>query len=203
MKQTKHKKKFNENEAEALWELLKNKDLFTAEHTRRVSEMTKKFADGTGWKTEDARNLASAALIHDVAKLDIPDELFEKMKIGKELTEDEIETVRQHAGNDLILREYGDVPQIVKDVLKYHHERFDGSGYPNGISGEEIPLGVRMLSIADFYDTIVVQRPWKTPKLQKPLNEKDAIKLLIEESVIRFDPDLVSKFISVVLKPSA
>jgi putative two-component system response regulator len=88
----------------------------------------------------------------------------------------------------------------VTDCLRYHHERFDGTGYPCGIGGQEIPLSVRMLSIADFYDTVVYQRAWKTPELQRPLGKKDALLLLIDESATRFDPEIVKLFIRIVLE---
>ena len=84
------------------------------------------------------------------------------------------------------------------DGVRHHHERFDGSGYPQGLTGERIPLMVRMLSIADFYDTVVVQRTYKTPGIQKPMDHRDGLKLLVEESHTRLDPELVKRFISVI-----
>jgi HD-GYP domain-containing protein (c-di-GMP phosphodiesterase class II) len=190
----------NAGEVEKLLKKLEKKDMFTADHARRVADMVEKFADGLGWKQSDVRNLKIAGLLHDIGKLDLPDEIFTKIRKGEKLTKEETGEIRSHTGKTEPVDGYGRVPQIVKDVLLYHHEHYDGSGYPHKIKEKEIPEGVRMLSIADYYDTVVVQRPWKTPELQKPMGKREGIKILIDESFKRFDPEFVTGFIKIVLE---
>jgi HAD superfamily hydrolase (TIGR01509 family) len=190
----------DEGEAEKLWEMLNQKDSFTASHSRRVSDMLEKFARGMDWPEEDANSLKISGLLHDLGKIELPDGIFSKLHNGEDLHEDELEMIKKHAGYTGYLENYRDLPGIVTDCLRYHHERFDGTGYPCGIGGQEIPLSVRMLSIADFYDTVVYQRAWKTPELQRPLGKKDALLLLIDESATRFDPEIVKLFIRIVLE---
>jgi HD-GYP domain-containing protein (c-di-GMP phosphodiesterase class II) len=190
-------------EAKNLLKKLEEKDSFTAEHTRRVADMAEKFAVGMGWKKSDVRALKIAGLLHDMGKLDLPDTIFEKIRKGEKLTREETAEIRTHAGRTDILDKYEKVPQLVRDVLLYHHERFDGRGYPYKLKGEDIPEGVRMLTIADFFDTVVVQRPWKTPELQKPLGKHEGIRTLIDESFARFDPNMVKEFIKIVLEENS
>lgn len=187
-------------EAGKLWQELKEKDSFTAEHTRRVADIVKRFALGLGWKEEHVRIIEAAALLHDIGKLNMSDGLFEKIETGERLDKSELQQVKTHIEETGRFRKYRNVPKLILQALKFHHERYDGEGYPLGLKSKEIPMGVRMISIADFYDTVVVQREWKTPELQKPLSEKDALKLLVEESVNRFDPELVKMFFKTVFK---
>jgi HD-GYP domain-containing protein (c-di-GMP phosphodiesterase class II) len=190
------------NEAENLWLKLKEKDPFTAEHTRRVSKMAEKFARELSWKEKDVDELKLAALIHDLGKIEISDDTYDKIRSGEKLTPDELKSVKDHAGHTRQIDHYEHIPSMVIEILNYHHERFDGSGYPYGIKGDNIPECVRILSIADYYDTVMVQRPWKIPEKQKPLNQNDVIKILIDETLRRFDPELVPKFINFVVAES-
>jgi putative two-component system response regulator len=187
-------------EAEKLLKKLEKKDSFTAEHARRVADMVEKFAKGLEWKLSDVRAIKMAGLLHDMGKLDLPDEIFDKIRQGEKLTKEDTARIRSHAGKTDVVENYEKVPQLVKDALMYHHEYYDGNGYPHKIKGTDIPEGVRMLTIADYYDTVVVQRPWKTPELQKPMGKHEGIKILIDESFKRFDPELVTGFIKIVLE---
>jgi len=192
-------KHLDKNEAKKLWKILKDKDEFTAEHCRRVQGSIHRFAILLGWKDEDINWLKMGALLHDLGKVDIPDELYEKIRDGEKLTPRDKETIREHAGHTLHIEEYDEIPSIVENILKYHHERYDGTGYPFGLEGDAIPLEVRMLSIADYYDSILNRRPERIPSGMRPMSKEDGIKILIEEAVIRFDPSLVERFIRLIL----
>lgn len=186
-------------EASRLWEILREKDMFTAEHCRRVQEMVSLFARSLGWNEEDIKWLKIGALLHDMGKVDVPDNIFDKIRKGESLTAEEKKIIKEHAGHTGSIEEYSDVSPIVENILKYHHERYNGSGYPNGLAGEEIPMEVRILSIADYYDSIISQRSHKIPETMKPLNKLDGIKILIDEASLRFAPDIVEKFIKYVI----
>lgn len=193
---------FNRAEGEKLWERIYEKDVFTGEHCRRVSEMAGEFARYMQWDENEIETLQIAGLIHDLGKLELADAVFDKLIKGEALSKEDTHAVREHTGHIRQLAGFENIPQLVVDVLKYHHEKFGGSGYPHGLLGDEIPKGVRLITLVDYYDTIVEQRPWKTPDLQKPLGVEDAVKLLIEESVTRLDPEMVPKFINMILKKS-
>lgn len=193
-------KELDQKEIDKLWQMLVEKDRFTAEHTRRVSRLVGEFARKIGWEPEKIEQLQLAGLLHDLGKVDLPDDVFEKIRTGKSLTAEDRQKVRQHTGHVGILKSYQNLPPTVENVLKYHHEKYDGSGYPFKLKGEEIPVEVRMLTIADYYDTIVVQRPHKTPDLQEPLGKEEAIKILIDQTHTRLDPDLTAKFIKLVVR---
>ena len=188
------KQEFDGNAALKIWVEIYKKDSFTAEHCKRVADLVEKFALRLGYTKEKAAEIKLAALIHDVGKLEIPDNLFEKMRQGIALSEDELKIIKSHTERTKILTDFKNVPKTVISILKSHHERFNGSGYPDGLKGKEIPEEVRILSIVDYYDSIVFQRPWKTPGLQKPLGKAEAIRMLIEEAYRRFDPELVKNF---------
>ena len=189
----------DEGEALRLWEILWKKDVFTAEHCRRVQGIVSLFARCLGWKEEDIRQLKTGALLHDLGKTEIPDELFKKIKKGEKLSEDEKQLIKEHTENVQLIEEYHEVSPIVVNIIRFHHERYNGTGYPKGLKGEEIPSEVRILSIADYYDTIISQRSHKIPKTMKPLNKLDCIRILIDESNMIFAPDIVEKFIKYVI----
>lgn len=189
----------DEAEASRLWENLRDKDNFTAEHCRRVQEIASMFAHSLGWSEEDIKWLKVGALLHDIGKMEVPDYIFEKIRKGESLTSDEKKKIREHAGHTRNIEEYSNVSPIVRNILKYHHERYNGSGYPDGLAGEEIPMEVRILSISDYYDSIITQRSHRIPDTMKPLNKLDGIKILIDEASLRFAPDIVEKFIKNVI----
>ena len=192
-------KKLDEMEASKLWEILKEKDEFTAQHCKRVQGLASQFASSIGWNADDIRWLKIGALLHDLGKLDVPDEIYDKIRKGNSLSQEERELVKQHTGHSRHLDEYENIPNIIDNILKYHHERYNGTGYPFGLAGEDIPVEVQILTIADYYDTIINQRSYKVPETMKPLNHHDSIKILIDESVTRFSPRLVEKFIRNVI----
>jgi putative nucleotidyltransferase with HDIG domain len=192
-------KRFDENEAECLWKELEQKDEFTAAHCRRVSELVEKFAASNGYEAEEVKWLKVGALLHDVGKVCIENEIFDKLKNGEKLTIEERKCVQRHIDNNEWMARYSDMPVVVDNIVKKHHERYDGSGYPSKIFGDLIPHEVRLVSIADYYDTILVGRNHRTPEGMAPFNRDDAIRIMIENAAVRFDPELLAKFIKFVV----
>ena len=141
--------------------------------------------------------IEKAAILHDIGKIGIPTELLKK---EGNLTEEEAAVMKKHtkigakflediyAGN-----EKNDFIRISTDIIKYHHEHYDGNGYPYGKKGEEIPLGSRIISIADAYDSMVSNRAYR-----QGLQSEEALKLIEEKAGVQFDPELISVFKSIL-----
>lgn len=142
-------------------EQVQHKDNYTKEHGLRVWRLTKEIAVRLGLFGNRLRNLANAARFHDVGKLHIPDEILNK---PSSLTKEEYEIIKQHVilGRDTIVQiEHG---EAVYALVEMHHERLDGSGYPLGLRGDDIPLEARILGVVDSYDAMTSQRVYKQGK---------------------------------------
>ncbi|MCQ2520812.1 MAG: diguanylate cyclase [Lachnospiraceae bacterium] len=134
------------------------KDEYTQGHSRRVAEYSCAIAEELGMEKEEVKKLRSIALLHDIGKIGVPDSVLNKP--GR-LTNDEYELMKQHAviGSE-ILKDIGMLPGI--DIgAKYHHERYDGSGYPEKIKGEEIPYIARIIAVADAFDAMTSNRVYR------------------------------------------
>lgn len=144
---------------EALVRVLEVKDLSTAAHTWRVVLYTRALAEATGVDKDTIERLTFAAALHDIGKLDIPEEILRKP--GK-LTSDEFEVMKQHAvlGWDRLVRMEEHDP-ILLDLVRHHHERFDGLGYPDGLKGEQIPMAARYFAVIDSFDAMTSHRPYR------------------------------------------
>ena len=143
---------------EALADTVDRRDITTAQHSERVANYTRQIIDELGTiRFAEAEAIILAARVHDLGKIAIPDAVL--LKPGK-LDEGEYWLMRQHpvAGDDILQK-----LSIYKDslgVVRHHHERYDGRGYPDGIKGEEIPFGARIVSVADSYDVMTSDRPY-------------------------------------------
>jgi HD-GYP domain-containing protein (c-di-GMP phosphodiesterase class II) len=162
----------------------------TALHSRRVREYTLLLARRMGLKGESALvNIGMGALLHDVGKIGVADHVL--LKQG-ELTEEERKEIRRHPelGASLI----GDIRFLdgAREIVLSHHEKFDGSGYPERLSGPGIPLGARIFSVADVFDALTTVRPYRNP-----LSYREAADLIKKESGAHFDPDVVGAFLAV------
>lgn len=138
--------------------MIEAKDSYTKGHSVRVSEYSAKLAKRLGWEDEKIQNLKYIALLHDIGKVGIPDSILNKP--GK-LTEIEYEIIKSHTtiGGD-ILRDIETIPGVSVGA-KYHHERYDGKGYPTGIAGNEIPEVARIICICDAYDAMNSRRVYR------------------------------------------
>jgi putative nucleotidyltransferase with HDIG domain len=132
----------------------------------------------------------TAALLHDIGKLAIPDRLLHK---PGPLTREEYEQVKLHAeiGADMLAGI--DFAGPLATIVRHHHENWDGTGYPHGLSGDDIPFGARLLSIVDCYDALTSERPYR-----KEMPHDRALKMIVERRSTNFDPVVCDVFLRVV-----
>jgi putative nucleotidyltransferase with HDIG domain len=168
----------------ALTVRLAEKDEYTEEHTRRVALRAVQVGEELGLSPGRVRALATGGLVHDIGKLSVPDEILKK---PGPLTDDEFEVVKRHADwGDRMLRDLG-FKEEVRQLVRSHHERLDGSGYPHGVAGPAMPLDVRILAVCDVYDALISQRVYR-----EAWTHERAIALLREESGTAFNPKCVA-----------
>jgi diguanylate cyclase (GGDEF)-like protein/putative nucleotidyltransferase with HDIG domain len=166
------------------------KDHPTHGHARRVQVYAIGIAKSLGIDSRnDLEALSTAALLHDIGKLAIPEYILSKP--GK-LTDSEFAKMMRHAEIGANILEPIRFPYPVVPIIRHHHERHNGSGYPQGLKGDEIPLGAKILAVADTFDALTAQRSYRTP-----LTAVEAIELIRGESGIGLDPDIVQAFLKV------
>ena len=135
------------------------KDMTTAAHTWRVVLYARAMAEESGISHELVARITTGAALHDIGKLDIPDEILRK---PGPLTPEEFETIKTHAakGHDRLVA-MGEHDPIVLELIRHHHERWDGSGYPDGLRGEQISPGARYFAVIDSFDAMTSLRPYR------------------------------------------
>jgi putative two-component system response regulator len=160
----------------------------TAEHTERVAAMAAQLAQRLGLDAQTVEDLREAALLHDVGKIAIPDHIL--LNPGT-LSEEEQEIMRTHAvlGSRLLRGSASPVLQMASVIAASHHEWWDGSGYPAGLAGERIPLVARIVAVADVFDALTHDRPYKPAW---PLER--AVARIERGAGSQFDPQVVSAF---------
>jgi putative two-component system response regulator len=143
-----------------------------------------------GMSEHDADDLLHAAPMHDVGKIGIPDRILQK---PGPLDPDEWKIMQSHAtiGAEIIGEHPGGMLALARNIALTHHEKWDGSGYPKGLAGEEIPLEGRITAIADVFDALTSVRPYK-----KAWTEEEALDFLVKQKGKHFDPSLVDLFIA-------
>lgn len=166
------------------------RDRETEGHTQRVTELTIKVARTLGFSEEELTHIRRGALLHDMGKMAIPDDILQK---PGPLNEVEWERMRRHPmyAYDMLSPIAYLLPSL--DIPFCHHERWDGSGYPRGLKGEEIPLVARLFAIVDVWDALSSDRPYR-----KKMPRWEVVSYLREKSGILFDPKLVDIFLSVI-----
>ena len=162
----------------------------TAGHSRRVVERTLKIAKRIGVPEEQLVHIRRGALLHDIGKMGVPDTIL--LKPGP-LTDEEQDLMRQHPvyAYELLSKITFLVPAL--EIPYYHHEKWDGSGYPLGLAGEEIPLAARIFAIVDVWDALTSDRAYR-----KALPKDEVIAYIKTESGTHFDPDLVQVFLDLI-----
>jgi response regulator RpfG family c-di-GMP phosphodiesterase len=165
------------------------KDRYTHGHSENVMKYTVVLANYLGMSEDEIENIKYAGLLHDIGKIGISELILNK---PDRLTNEEFNEIKKHPvlGANII----ADVPslQALAPLVKHHHEFYDGSGYPDGISGDAIPRGARILSIADAYEAMTSNRPYR-----KALLPEIAIQKLVEAKGKQFDADMVDAFVNV------
>jgi putative nucleotidyltransferase with HDIG domain len=159
-------------------------------HSQRVTDLALKLARAMGIDGDDLEHIRRGALLHDIGKMAISDHIL--LKVGS-LTDEEWEIMHQHPIYAVELLH--DIPFLhpALDIPRYHHEKWDGSGYPYGLKGEEIPLAARIFAVVDVWDALHSDRPYR-PAI--PVEE--AWKIIQQESGTRFDPRIVEAFLEVL-----
>lgn len=160
----------------------------TGAHVRRIGLYCELMGKCLGWDVARTDDIRLAATMHDIGKIGVPDVVF--LKPGK-LDEHEWDIMKTHAviGGEMLKDSKIPLLQMASDIACFHHERYDGSGYVEGLSGENIPITARMTAIADVYDALVHRRVYKAP-----IPEDEVIKIMKAEAGKHFDPYLLKLF---------
>lgn len=174
----------------SLVKALEEKDVYTAGHSERVAAYSVNLCMELNLPEVYIDTVRKAALLHDIGKIAIPDNILRKKD---ELTDEEREQVKKHPLESIRILEPAQFLSETHPLILHHHERYDGRGYPHGLSGERIPLGARIISIADAYDAITSGRTYNISK-----QTNDAVLALQADSGKHFDPAIVKKFIEMI-----
>ena len=167
------------------------KDHYTYGHSKKVSKYASEIATALGYSKEKITTIHTAGLLHDIGKIGVSDAILGKQS---PLTEEDWQPI--HAHPDMGAAIIKNVESL-KDCLpgiQYHHERYDGTGYPTGLKGENIPLDARILAVADSYDAMTSQRPYRKESRTK----EEALEELIRSAGTQFDPNVVRIFVKLV-----
>ena len=166
------------------------RDSDTNSHNYRVTYYALKLGETVGLQHEDLRSLIMGAFLHDVGKIGIRDPILLK---PDQLTPQEFEIMKSHVSLGVDILRQSSWISSGRDVVEFHHEKYDGSGYPKGLSGEMIPINARIFAIADVFDALTSKRPYKAPWAID-----DALNYLVQKSGQHFDPKLVQLFVKIV-----
>ena len=164
----------------------------TGAHVRRIGLYAEIIGKKMGLVREYAEMLRLAAPMHDVGKIGVPDAIL--LKPGK-LTEEEFETIKTHTtiGGEILEGSSILLINVARDIALYHHEKWDGSGYPQGRSGEHIPQTARIVAVVDVYDALVHDRVYRPA-----MSEEDALEIMSDGKGSHFDPDVFDSFLEVL-----
>jgi putative nucleotidyltransferase with HDIG domain len=166
------------------------KSSWTAGHSERVTKMAIRIGQAMGLSPDELQNLHRGALLHDIGKIATPVSVLDKL--GK-LTDEERQIVEAHSSTGARILEPIKAYASIIPMVEQHHEHFDGTGYPKGLTGEEISLGGRILAVADVYDALVSDRPYREGM------DKDRVIAIIREAAGKhFDPNIVKVFLSII-----
>ncbi|MDQ6751484.1 MAG: HD-GYP domain-containing protein, partial [Actinomycetota bacterium] len=170
---------------QALASTLEGRDPYTHGHSRRVARFSVLIAKRMGLPEEMVAKVRTAAAVHDVGKIKVSRAVLNKP--GK-LTDEEFDLIKRHAEYSARMVERLGDHQITA-IVRHHHERLDGTGYPDGLSGEDVPVGSRIIAVADTFDALTSKRPYRRPK-----SHKAAMDILAREAGTQLDPEAVRAF---------
>lgn len=175
------------NGAESLIKRFKRARPETYHHSVRVSRLSRKVGCAFGFDEERLKKLCYTAVLHDVGKILVPEVVLNR---PRKPTRTELFILHMHPSFGALLASYFNLPAELRIRTQHHHERWDGKGYPHKLGGEDIPLMARIVQVADTYDAMVAQRPYR-----KPLNHNEAAAELQRHSAKQFDPRIVEAFL--------
>jgi putative nucleotidyltransferase with HDIG domain len=165
--------------------LLEARDPYTHGHSRRVARHAERIAKEIGLSSEQIAKISAAALVHDIGKINVPRSVLTKPET---LTDAEFALVKRHAADGAaMVAELGD-PELAA-IVRHHHERMDGTGYPDGLAGGDIPLGARVIAVADTFDAITSTRAYRTPR-----SHSEALEIIQREAGTQLDAAAVAAF---------
>jgi HD-GYP domain-containing protein (c-di-GMP phosphodiesterase class II) len=174
----------------ALADAIDYRDPYTAQHSVRVAEMSRRLAQRLGLSREQIDEVTLAARVHDLGKIGIPNEVL--LKDGK-LTAEETAVMQTHPHIGVeVLQKYHNFRGALPAVL-YHHERYDGKGYPAGLAGKAIPRGAQIVAHADAFDAMTSDRPYR-----KGMRPAVALQRVIEATGTQFDPTVAGVFVAMI-----
>ena len=175
----------------ALGRVLEVRDDETFGHTDRVTALAVRLGTARGLGQEDLEVLRWGAYLHDIGKVAVPDDVLRK---PGQFTPEERRVMQKHVVvGDEMLRDEDFLPNGVREVVRHHHERWDGGGYPDGLSGGAIPLLARLFSVVDVYDALISERPYKPA-----WSHEVALAELNRCAGSQFDPQVVQAFLALV-----
>ncbi|MBI3037692.1 GAF domain-containing protein [bacterium] len=174
----------------ALAAAIETKDAYTHGHSKQVMEYAIKIAKELGLAEEEIETIKYAGLLHDIGKIGVNEMILSKTE---KLTAEELEKIKEHPKYGAFIMEQVDFLKNIVPLTLHHHEKFDGTGYPLGLKGDEIPLGARVLAIADTFESMIADRPYrKAIPLDKVLLEMRKV------AGSQLDPNLVSVFLEIL-----
>lgn len=172
-----------------LMRALDAKDNYTLEHTQNVAALSMKMADYLNLNDNEKMLLQLSAYFHDIGKIGMPDNILQK---SGALQEEEFNQIKSHPviGSEII----GEIEELreVAKIIRHHHERYDGNGYPDGLAGQEIPYFSRILTVADVYDALTSKRVYKNE-----LSKQHVLNEMKKNSAIQFDPAILKSFLDI------
>ncbi|HSK66853.1 MAG TPA: HD domain-containing phosphohydrolase [Anaerolineales bacterium] len=172
---------------------LELRDKETEGHSERVTALTMKLAEAFGIGGEALVNIRRGALLHDIGKMGVPDAILHK---NGPLNPDERKVIERHPQNAYDILKDIEYLQAALEIPYCHHEKWDGSGYPRGLKGEDIPISARMFAIVDVYDALISDRPYR-----KAMPREEVIAYLRAQSGSHFDPQVLDMFLKVLDQP--
>ena len=167
---------------------LGTKDPYTQGHARRVAAYAERLARRIGLKPEEVHEIGLGGLLHDIGKIGLSEQIFNNRagNLCKEMKEE----VRSHPYLGVLLMQDSNFPEPVLDYIYYHHERMDGSGYPCGLKAVDIPLGAKIIAVADFFEAITSKRHYRAP-----MAVEEAFELLWKEADIHLERRIINAFV--------
>jgi putative nucleotidyltransferase with HDIG domain len=165
------------------------RDHYTFGHSKMVSKYAAELAKAIGYDRGGLRRIRAAALLHDIGKLNLPDSILTKQG---PLTNEEWEIIKNHPEQALNILKYVVGLRDCIDAVLYHHERWDGQGYPKGLKAKDIPLDARIMAIADAYDAMKSERYYK----ERGMTEEEALNEVERCAGTQFDPELAETFVN-------
>ena len=180
---------------QALANTIDAKDSYTNGHSSRVAKYSVMIAEKMGYSGEKLETLHFAALLHDIGKIGVPREIINKTS---KLTDEEYNVIKTHPGiGGNILKEISEIPDIAIGA-RWHHERYDGKGYPDQISGTDIPESARIIGVADAYDAMTSKRSYRDV-----LSQEVVLSELEKGKGTQFDPEIADIMIELILKDTS